>query len=187
MWQHRVPIGQAARRPERTAQVRIGVMPVQRLQAGDRDAQHVPAEILSCQSRRRHAAKQHRALGAEASDHRFDRFIRRRFAALTRGLGAVQYGGAQLFGMQTVIQRMLGKARRPRAHLELPGNDLGFQEADVVAAVNRLQQRFHPTGRAGFAAGRTEAEAIAFAVVAFERDDRHMLAERAVYAKATIR
>src|SRR5262245_59503680 len=53
------------------------------------------------------------------------------------------------------------------------------QIADVVTAMHRFEEGLVPRRRPGLAAGRAGAEAIALLVVAFQRDDRRVSAERA--------
>src|SRR5262249_32462599 len=54
---------------------------------------------------------------------------------------------------------------------------LSLQVADVVPAVNRLEEGLLPGGGAGFAAGRAGAEDIALPVLALDGDDDDVTAE----------
>lgn len=65
MWRHVRQLLGAARRPQGTAQVRQAMDAVQRLQAWYDDANDLPVEAFLGEERRRQAADQNGAIGAE--------------------------------------------------------------------------------------------------------------------------
>src|SRR5437868_3962292 len=171
MRRHMCPLLDAAP-PQWAAEEGKQMIAVHRLHARHDDAKDHPVEIFRDKARRRHQAKQDGMF-----PNAFEQNIQR-ICCANRGLSpparrAMQHGLTQPFGMPAVVDRMAGEVARWAFNRRL-----AQQMPDVVAAMDRFEQRLLPCLASHLAAGRAGAEAVPFAVLTLNSDDCDMRTER---------